>query len=132
MKKLLFYILLTSACFGTLDIFAQRGAFFGGLTGAAIGGAAGGRTGAIIGGIGGAALGSSIESSRRNRYYYDDYDDYDYYYQPRYVRSYSRRPVRYTRTYRQPVVYQQPAQRVIVEDEEVVNGDSDYATINVN
>ena len=127
MKKIL--ILSILCLLASSNIFAQRGAFFGGLTGAAVGGAAGGRTGAIIGGIGGAALGSSMD--RRDRYYYDDYD-YGYYHRPRYVRSYNR-PVRYTRTYRQPVVYQQPAQRVIMEDEEeVVNGDNDYATISVN
>ena len=43
---------------------AARGAFFGGLTGTAIGGAAGGWKGAAIGGIAGFGLGGMMGASR--------------------------------------------------------------------
>lgn len=79
MKKLIF-TLVTLIAATSLNAWngSGRGAFFGGLTGAAIGGAAGGGKGAFYGGLAGAAVGSAIGSSR-DRYYYDDsYDDVYY------------------------------------------------------
>ncbi len=66
--------------------------------GAGLGGAFGGGRGAAIGAGVGLGVGLMGESRRRDRYYYDDYDNYGY------------RPVKYRGTgtyYRQPV-YQQP------------------------
>ena len=54
-----------------------RGALFGGLTGATIGGIAGGGRGAAIGGVAGLGLGALIGSSRSSRSGKDPYRELD-------------------------------------------------------
>ncbi len=91
---------------------ASRGALWGGLGGAAVGGSVGGPTGAILGGLGGAAVGSSIGASRdRQRYEY-----VDQYGRPVQVRRVYRRPVRRVVT-RQVVTQPAPKSTVKPKDE---------------
>ena len=92
---------------------SSRGALWGGIGGAAVGGSFGGPTGAILGGLGGAAVGSSIGASRdRQRYQY-----VDQYGNPVQIRRVYRRPVRRVVT-RQVVT--QPVQKVNVTPKEEV------------
>ena len=92
---------------------SSRGALWGGIGGAAVGGSVGGPTGAILGGLGGAAVGSSIGASR-NRHHYEYVDQYG---RPVEVRRVYRRPVRRVVTRR---VITQPVQKVIVTPREEV------------
>lgn len=88
--KLLILILI-----GTTQVVnassTSRGALWGGLTGAAIGGSAGGSRGAVIGGLSGAAIGSSIGASRDRQRRYEYIDQWG---RPVRVRRVQRRPIR--------------------------------------
>lgn len=117
MKYYIFLIFLTAFFMNTQTHAdsTSRGAFWGGVTGAAIGGSAGGPTGAVLGGLGGAALGGSIGASRdRQRYEY-----VDQYGRPVQVRRVYRRPVPARRVVTRQVVTQ-PAPKVTVKSKDEV------------
>lgn len=94
----------------------SRGALWGGLGGAAVGGSVGGPTGAILGGLGGAAVGGSIGASRdRQRYEY-----VDQYGRPVQVRRVYRRPVPVRRVVTRQVVPQPAPKSTVKPKDEVI------------
>lgn len=116
-RSYIFFIFLTAFFMNapTHADSASRGALWGGIGGAALGGSVGGPTGAVLGGLGGAALGGSIGASRdRQRYEY-----VDQYGRPVQIRRVVRRPAPARRVITRQVITQ-PAPVTAKPKEEVI------------